>query len=609
MLEVLKHRGPDSTGMFLDSQVGLGIDRLSIIDLKKGDQPIHNEDESVWVTFNGEIYNYIELREELERAGHRFYTDSDTETVVHSYEQWGYDCLAHFRGMFGLAIWDSNRRILFAARDRFGKKPLYYAVVGGALLFASELKSILEYEALVRRIDYTAMDHFMTYGYVPSPMSIFKGVSKLPPGSYLTYDGADMTVARYWDMKFEPRETSEGEAIERLFARISDSVSIRLRSEVPLGAYLSGGIDSSLVASMMSRVTDHPVKTVTIGFEEEDEHVTHGRMVAEYLETDHEEYYVEPSSIEILPRLIWHCDEPFADSSIIPTFHLAEMMRKQVTVALTGDGGDEMFMGYPFLKDEQVFEFYRALPTAMRRLGLKMLLRWPGNAEVRKLANHALEKDYGDQDFFGRYALRMVVFVPKVLRSAYSQGRLESSGVAPTLAYVENLARGCTSSDPLDAVDYATFKGYLSEMILTKVDRMSMAVSLEPRCPFLDHTLAEYVGTIPSGLKWGDGAGKYILKKMAMSKALLPKEVVYQKKVGFGVPVDRWMSGEWAELSDQVMEKAVKTGLFERTYLSSLLENRFLNASKIFNVAMFTLWHALFIENDVSGPLSLNKLI
>lgn len=607
MLDVQKHRGPDSTGTFFDAKVGLGIDRLSIIDLKTGDQPIHNEDETVWVTFNGEIYNYLELRSELEGLGHRFYTNSDTETVVHGYEQWHQDCPSHFRGMFAFVIWDANAQLLFGARDRFGKKPFYYAKRGDVFLFSSEMKGLLQYDALKQELNHEAMDYFFTYFYIPSPLTIFNGINKLPPAHSFTYKDGAVSVSRYWDMKFKPIPQTEDDVVEKLYALVSAATKLRLRSDVPLGSFLSGGIDSGIVTAIMKAILGS-VTTVTVGFQEDDEHIRYGRIVADFLKTEHEEMVVEAESAEILPKLIWQFDEPFADPSFVPTYYVSELTRKKVKVALTGDGGDEMFMGYPFLKDPQIFGLYNAMPRWLRRAGLRLATRLPGGGEFKRMAGQALEKDYGDQDFVGRYLLRMVVFTPDSLKTLYSK---EESGrqIAPTLDFLRNECDSCASKDPLDAVSYATVKGYLSEMILTKVDRMGSSVSLEPRSPLLDYELAEFAGTIPSELKYRGQTTKYVLKKMALKKNLLPKTVVQRRKVGFGPPVSQWMGGEWKALSAQAIEKASGSGLFDKAYLHSLLRDSQLNSSKLFGLVVFTLWYAQFVEHAGNGPMSLNKLL
>jgi asparagine synthase (glutamine-hydrolysing) len=375
MCETIQHRGPDHTDFYVDKGIGLGIDRLSVIDLATGDQPIHNEDGSVQIVFNGEVYNYIELRRQLEGLGHKFGTASDTETIVHGYEQWGENVLTHLRGMFAFALWDSSKRRLFLARDRFGKKPLYYAEVDGRFFFASELKAILQYEYFPREVDDSVLDYYFTYLHVPSPFTIFRFAKKLPPGHYLTVEKGVVEVKEYWDLDFLPKleNMNEDEAADRLYDLLVDSVKMRLRSDVPLGAFLSGGIDSSVVVSVMKRAGTEDVKTFSIGFHEAYyNEIQDARRVAEFVGTDHAERWAEADLVSLLPKLVWHCDEPFGDSSEIPTFLVAQETRRSVKVALTGDGGDEVFLGYPFLPDPPYYAYYARVPRPIRRAGLRL---------------------------------------------------------------------------------------------------------------------------------------------------------------------------------------------------------------------------------------------
>ena len=598
MIREQRHRGPDSDGYYETERVGLGAARLRVIDLPKSDQPIHNEDESVWIVYNGEIYNYQDLRRELLSDGHRFYTDGDTEMVVHAYEKWGTDCLQRFRGMFAFAVWDSKKKLLFVARDRFGKKPVYYSLVGRTLYFASEIKGILQAADVPRDLDWEAADLFFSYYYIPAPHTIWKSVRNLPAGHFLTYDGEHLSISRYWDMAFRPVETTESAAIESLYGILKEAVRIRMRSDVPLGSFLSGGIDSGVVTSLMGKSSDIPTMTCTIGFEENDENLRYGRMVSEFLHTDHREHLVDSKAIDVLPKLIWHLDQPFADPSFVPTYYLSKATRERVTVALTGDGGDEMFMGYGFLSDPPMYGVYSALPKPVRNFGLRMLTKVPGTGESKRMAAHALDKEYGNQSALERYALRMTVFTPKNMEALYSRERLRG-GVTRTQDYMTGLLGQCDSRDELDVMTYATIRGYLSDMILTKVDRMAMAVSLEPRAPLLDHVLAEFVGSLPSSLKRKGATSKYLLKRMALEKGLLPKEVINRRKVGFGPPLRSWLGKEWKDYSTQVMERAGSTGLFDRGYLRKLSSDDALNASKIFGIVVFSLWYS---QNVLEGP-------
>jgi asparagine synthase (glutamine-hydrolysing) len=615
MCEISKHRGPDDTDYFLDKNVGLGINRLKIIDLKKGDQPIHNEDGSIWIVFNGEIYNYPDLRKELEGLGHRFYTDSDTETIVHSYEEWSADCVQHLRGMFAFAIWDGNRRSLYLARDRFGKKPLFYTTIGGVFLFASEIKSILQYEDVNRRsLNREALDYFLTFMYVPAPMTIFDGIFKLPAGHHATLEeGGRLQVRRYWDMSLAPDNSlTERALVDLLYDGVQNAVKIRMRSDVPLGAFLSGGIDSSTVVSMMTRLSPESVKTVSIGFESDDKsELPFARMVAQRLKTDHQEYVVRPEAHKILPQLIWHFDEPFADHSLIPTYYLSEVTRRKVTVALSGDGGDEMFMGYPFLTDPESYSYFSRVPELLRKPILRVMRSLPVDAQFRRMANHAYEKGYGDQPFDERYAMRVSLYDSNGLNSLYSKEDVAGHLVSDTYGYMRGLIKEKLGSDPLAAVDYATIKSYLQDDILVKVDRMSMAVSLEVRCPLLDQELANLVGRIPSRLKLRGTTTKYIMKKMVVEKGLLPSSIANRRKQGFGAPIEGWMQKEWREVVAQGLDPLLtgRIRTFDVAEVKKLASDPYVNSNKLFALIVFVIWHRIYMEQATPKIRSIDKLV
>lgn len=600
MCRILRHRGPDDTGYYLDDRVGLGVDRLKIIDLKTGNQPIHNENQSIWIVFNGEIYNYQELRKELESRGHDFYTESDTESVVHAYEEWHDDCVSHLRGMFAFAIWDSERRRLYLARDRFGKKPLYYALVNGVFLFGSELKAILMYDEFDRKLSFEAMDYFFTYMYIPSPLTIFQGINKLPPGHYCVYEDGELTVRQYWDMKLQANmNLNEDTFIDLLYDRILESVKIRLRSDVPLGAFLSGGIDSSTVVSLMSKLSESPVKTVSIGFDHSLSEVRYSRRVAEYLGTDHHEYIVTPEAYKILPKLVWHFDEPFADHSMIPTYYLSEVTRREVTVALSGDGGDELFMGYPFLSEPPIFSLYSKVPSPIRKITLKTIINLPLNTSFKRMADHAYQKNYGNQSSAERYAMRVSLVDNSGLRKLYSKSLLASHTPIDSYDYMRRLVESGKGYDALSSVDYATIRSYLEEDILVKVDRMSMAASLEVRCPLLDQGLAALVEQIPTKLKMNGRTTKYIFKKMVIKKNLIPPEIATRKKQGFGAPVESWMQNEWKDVAGQLLDPQLPratTGYFDRETVRKLLREPYLNSNKLFALVVFVLWHRMYLE-------------
>ena len=607
MAATLTHRGPDSEGYFLDKGVGLGNNRLSIIDLKTGDQPIHNEDSTIWLTFNGEIYNYLELREQLEGLGHRFYTDGDTETIVHGYEQWGQDCVEHLRGMFAFGLWDGEKRLLFLARDRFGKKPLFYSVIGGHLFFGSEMKAILCNPEFKRTINLDALDHYFTYTYIPSPMTIFEGISKLPPGHCLTFQEGEMTVRRYWDIEFHPQDVDEGALIERLYSSIEESVRIRLRSDVPLGAFLSGGIDSSVVVSMMAKLSDRPPKTFSVGFDSINE-LPYAEEVAESLGTDHHPLHVEPKAFEVLPKLVWHLDEPFSDSSIIPTYYISEATRREVKVALSGDGGDELFMGYSNMTDPSIYSAYMRAPGPVRRAGLGLLARLPFDSNLKKMASHAQSKGYADQPPLERYAMRTTVLDQEGVKKLYSEGLKSRHRVGDTYRYLRDIGGQMEGTDPVDLIDYVAIRGPLSEGMLVKVDRMSSAASLEVRSPLLDHVLFEFVETIPSRMKLNGRITKYLFKKMAVAKGLVSPRIANREKQGFGSPISKWFGDDWKDLTDQTLDNSRAAREFlDPVYLERLKSDPYSNAQLLFSIMVFVLWHRTYIESPLSvaakGPV------
>lgn len=610
MCDALRHRGPDDDGYFVDDGVSLGVRRLSIIDLETGKQPVHNEDETVWVVFNGEIYNYIELREQLLLKGHKFYTRSDTEVLVHLYEDHGPDLVNWLRGMFAFAIWDRGRRRLLLARDRFGKKPLYYASINGDFFFASEAKAIVQYPEYIRRLNLNAIDYFLTYSYIPSPLTAFKGMSKLPPASLLLYDKGQTEVKSYWDLSFArtPKQNVES-VLEELDRLLTEAVRIRLRSDVPLGAFLSGGIDSSTVVSIASRLMSSPVKTFSIGFEESDyNELPFARAVASQLQTEHHEAVLKPEVFRVLPILAWHYDEPFADASALPTYYVSEFARKHVKVVLTGDGGDEIFMGYPWMAD----------PATNRIRRLKKRLRVLKNSSEDLLhsgrASTSSAQTAVASTVEARYLQRVSRIEGSELERAYAQDGKASRNLERTGDYLMRQferARGLTGGpDTLSRLDYVTIKSYLPEDILVKVDRASMAVSLEPRCPLLDHVLCEFVAGLPSSQKMRDGETKIILRKYASKNGLIPQTVLNRGKMGFGVPLEKWFIQDLKPILENILlDSHSKTRrYFKESYLRTLLADRssIPSSQKIFALVMFELWYRMFIEGDSQDRPSLD---
>jgi asparagine synthase (glutamine-hydrolysing) len=572
MTTAIAHRGPDGDGFFSDGPVGLGHRRLAIIDLVTGDQPMSSDDGSVILIFNGEIYNFRELRRELEARGAAFRTASDTEVILHAYEAWGVDCLPRLRGMFTFALWDKARRRLFLARDRVGIKPLVYAWDGRRLLFGSEIKALLEDPTLPRELDWEALRDFLTLHYIPSPRTIFRSIRKLPPASYLLLDldRPEPEIRRYWDLRFEPDERpSEADWLEGLRWHLSDAVRSHLVSDVPIGAFLSGGVDSSTVVALMAQATEGRVRTFSIGFDDGDfDELEHARAVAQRYETQHFEYVVKPNALDMLPRLAWQFDEPFADSSALPTYYVSKITREHVTVALSGDGGDENFLGYTrYARAQRLHERLDAFPAVLARPLLRLAARLlpPG------------ARGQGYLDLLGappvdRYFKLVAYQRSETLRSLLSPGAREHVKPVVTPELFRRLAAEGRTRDYASTLQYLDIHSYLPDDILTKVDRTSMAVSLEARVPLLDHMLMEYVATMPTALKFRDGAGKVILKR-AMA-ADLPAGILDRRKMGFGLPIASWFR---RELTDYVRDVLVghrtrQRGLVDPVVVSALLD-------------------------------------
>jgi asparagine synthase (glutamine-hydrolysing) len=579
MTEILGHRGPDGDGFHYAAGIGLGHRRLAIVDLATGDQPLFNEDGTVCVVFNGEIYNFQPLMAELTALGHMFRTRCDTEVIVHAWEEWGKACLDRFNGMFAFALWDSRCEKLFLARDRLGEKPLYYSFLpDGRLLFASELKSLLLCPQLDRRLDPHAIEEFFAYGYVPDPRSIYRGVHKLAPGhSLLLRRGEPPAEPRsYWDVCFvDGGSASKAEVEEELIARLRESVRMRMIADVPLGAFLSGGVDSSGVVAMMAGLKPKPVSTFSIAFGAKSwDESAHAAAIARRYRTDHHVREVDPNSFDLLDRLATIYDEPFGDSSAIPTFRVCATARENVTVALSGDGGDEVFAGYRRYRwhcfEERV---RRAVPMGLRRPLFGMLgalypkLDWAprplrAKATLEELARNTVEAYFSSVSICSS-ALRRRLFA--------SGFRAQLQGY-DAVEVLRSHMRRCDSEDPLSQVQYADFKTYLPGDILTKVDRASMASSLEVRVPLLDHTLVEWAATLPSGFKLHRREGKYVLKSAL--EPHVPKAILYRPKQGFAVPLAAWFRGPLRErLRERLNGPVLKgSGLFDMATIATLLD-------------------------------------
>jgi asparagine synthase (glutamine-hydrolysing) len=571
MTSIQSHRGPDGEGFVCRGPVGLGHRRLAIIDLVTGEQPMASDDGRVWLVFNGEIYNYRELRGELEGRGVRFRTASDTEVILRAYEADGFGCVNRLRGMFAFAILDERTRRLFLARDRVGIKPLVYSWDGRRLLFASEIKGLLEDGSVSREIDPAALADYLTYHYVPAPRTMFRSVRKLPPASTLVLplDGGEPVVSRYWQLRFRPdRRIGESEWLERLGGHLADAVKSHMVSDVPIGAFLSGGVDSSTVVALMARSTPTPIRTFSIGFAETDfDELAFARQVAARYGTDHFELVVKPNALDVLPKLAWHFDEPFADSSAIPTYYVSKITREHVTVALSGDGGDENFAGYRrYARAEQ---FHGKLDQGLGRLARPLLalagrmlpLGAPGQAYTSLLGAGGVERYLGLVSYERRSSARRLL--------ADDLGAV-ARGVADPAAFRRLAADGC-SSDYVSMLQHIDIETYLPDDILSKVDRASMAVSLEARVPLLDHVLMEFVATIPASFKLRNGTGKHLLKRAMLGS--LPSEILSRRKMGFGVPLGAWFSRELRDMTRDILlsPSARQRGVFRTAEVERLL--------------------------------------
>ena len=564
MNAAIRHRGPDSDGFYIRPQIGLAMRRLAIVDLRTGDQPLSNEDGTVWIVFNGEIYNYPTLRPDLEKRGHTFRTHSDTEAIVHLYEVYGLDCVQHLRGMFAFAIWDEKRKRLFIARDRLGKKPLYYAEHDGALLFGSELKCLLQYPGFPREADLSAIHHYLTLQYVPDPLSALRHARKLPPAHRLVWEAGRITIARYWELPYVPKWTiPEAELREQVRDKITEAVRIRLMSDVPLGAHLSGGIDSAVVVGLMAGMSDRPVKTFSIGFQEAAfNELHHARAVAEKFKTEHHEFIVEPAALEMLPRLVEHFDEPFADAAAIPTWYLSEMTRAHVTVALNGDGGDEAFGGYQRYYADPVADLYRLVPGALRHGLFDRLLRavpvqsgQPVESSIATALHHLTRA--ADLPV-GASIVRWGSFFTEAEKHAlYTDEMRASLQATPSNAILEDTYRRALAKSRLDRTMSTDMQNYLPGALLPKVDRMTMAHSLEARSPFLDHEVMELAARLPESLKVRGRQTKRILRELFAE--LLPPTITRRGKMGFSVPLGLWFRGPLATpLRDILLAKEAR---------------------------------------------------
>lgn len=610
MCAVLRHRGPDHEGVLLRDNIGLGHCRLSILDLSPaGHQPMSNEDGSVWIVFNGEIYNYRALRSDLARRGHRFASQTDTEVVLHLYEEKGTACLTELWGMFALALWDSRAKRLLLARDRLGKKPLVYALDDKRLLFASELKALLADPSVGREVDPAAVDHYLAYQYIPSPLTIFKSIRKLPPAHYLVYEQGNVRTVRYWDLAYGAKlnRGSLDEYKEQFLDLFQDAVRLRLQSDVPFGAFLSGGIDSSLVVALMSKAMTQPVKTFSIGFEQEGyDELPYARMIAGQFKTEHHERVVRPDVVDILPRLVWQYNEPFADSSAIPAYCLAQMTREHVTVALNGDGGDESFAGYDRYREAQRRSLRGLLPGPACD-SLRALISLLPDGAYRSLAGRLKRYlRYVTDRPEERYIQGLCRFDNLLKAEMYTEEFLRAAGDRDAAALIRNLYAAADGPTFIDRTLYVDVMSYLPEDLLVKVDIASMAHSLEARSPFLDHRVVEFAARLPAEFKLHGSTTKYFLRKIL--KGLLPDDILQRPKMGFAVPLGPWLRRELREMACDVLldSTASQRGYFRPAAIRKLLDEhvagRHDHASRLWSLLWLELWHRMFIDKSLSVP-------
>lgn len=608
MNDLIVHRGPDDEGYYTDRNVGLAMRRLSIIDLSTGHQPLSNEDGTVWVVLNGEIYNFQELRRGLEARGHKFKTKTDTEVLVHLYEEKGPDFPKELRGMFAAAVWDTKRRRLVLARDRIGKKPLFYALTPGFVAFGSELRALLAVKDMPRDIDLRAVDAYLTLQYVPSPLSVFKGIQKLPPASVLVLEDGKAEVSRYWNLPLgEEKLTgySVEELKERLRHELEEATRLRMISDVPLGAFLSGGIDSSVIVALMARHSEQPVKTFAIGFKEEKfSELNYARQVARMYGTEHTEFTVEAKMADVLEKLVWHYSEPYADSSALPSYFVSRETRKAVTVALNGDGGDECFGGYLRYVAMHIDSYWHMVPGPVKRAMLASTHLFPKRApynffwRAEKFIKASLQESLPL-----RYMSTISMFGPNEKDGLFTPAYVNALGRDFRYGehYISKLFEEAEGQDLAGKMSYVDFRSYLPECLMVKMDIASMANSLEARSPFLDHNVVEFAFRLPGNLKLRGLRGTKWLLKEAF-KDMLPPEIYGRGKMGFGIPLGPWFKGElkdyWAGTC--LSQKALGRGYFNAQHLFKLWDEhqggRRDHGYKLWTLLMLELWHKQFAD-------------
>jgi asparagine synthase (glutamine-hydrolysing) len=600
MVNALRHRGPDDEGIFIEKDIALGVRRLSIIDLMSGHQPIHNEDKSIWIVYNGEIYNFLELREYLEKKGHIFYTKSDTEVIVHLYEEYGRHCVSKLNGMFAFTIWDRRKNELFLARDRFGIKPLYYSEFNGQFIFASEIKAILQFPDFAPELDLVSLDQYLTFEYIPAPRSIFKKIHKLPAAHSLIYKNKNISLDKYWGINFSLARNfvPEQEAKERLLELLKMAVKRHLISDVPLGVFLSGGIDSSTITALANNFSTDRIKTFSIGFKEDSfDESSYVRQVSKLYHTEHyHQDFTVGDLLNLLGEALHFLDEPLGDGSFFPTYLLSKFTKQNVKVALSGDGGDELFAGYPTYQAHKLIKYYQLIPAILReKIIERIILNLP-------VSMHNFSLDFKAKKFITSASSSLDIRHILWMGSFNHQDKIKL--YAPALREILNLKDNFEPADiyfhepgvngELNRLQYFDIKTYLQDDLLVKTDRASMANSLEVRVPYLDYELAEFVFSLPADLRLNNLKTKYIFKKTV--KGLLPNNIIHRKKKGFGIPVAFWIKEELKQLVLGMLEKnkIKREGLFNHQYIGDLLQQHFANKvdnrKKIWTLFMFELW-------------------
>lgn len=604
MNDTIVHRGPDEEGRYFNGRVGLAMRRLSIIDLSTGQQPIPNEDKTVWIVFNGEIYNHQELRQKLEQKGHTFVTQSDTEAIVHAYEEYGADCVQHLNGMFAFAIWDTVRERFFLARDRVGIKPMYYYLSDEHLIFGSELKAILKHPAVPRAINFAALDQFLTLEYIPTPHTIFADIHKLPPGHWLMLENGRVTIQQYWNIEHQEVPATDEACVEQLTELIRDAVKIRMIADVPLGAFLSGGIDSSTVVSFMSELSNQPVKTFSIGFGNKTyNELPFARQVAEQYGTNHYEEFLEADIAEMALRLVSHFDEPFGDFSIFPTYLVSEVARRFVTVTLSGDGGDEIFGGYDTYVAQSLDQrLYGRLPSWVRQKTMPYLLDLvPPQPAKKGVINKAKRFVEGAALPSAWQHTRWMMFMHDPDKHQLYSPSLQNAlnGDSPG-RLIERYFDEVSQQNRLAQQQYVDVKTYMVDDILVKVDRMSMATSLEARVPLLDHRIVEFALNLPPHLKLHNGETKVILRRVMQDR--LPQSILNKPKEGFSIPLKHWMRQELRPLMTDLLapDTVRRRGYFNpdtvSRWVQEHLDQKANHSHRLWTLMVFELWHRQVFE-------------